>query len=51
VTALERIQELDRQRQVILQQGMDEAVARASDALRDLKELLRERQKSAVRQA
>jgi len=36
---------------MILQQGMDEAVARANNALRDLKELLRERQKGAARQA
>jgi hypothetical protein len=46
-SALERIRELERQKAAILLDGEGAAVAKASDALKELKELVRERIKMA----
>jgi hypothetical protein len=50
LSALEMARELDRQKLAILQHAGDEALTKASEALRELKELVREQLKMSASQ-
>ena len=50
LSALEMARELDRQKLAILQQAGDEALTKASEALKELKELVGEQLKMSVSQ-
>jgi hypothetical protein len=50
LSALEMAQELDRQKLAILQQAGDEALTRASEALKELKELVGEQLRMSASQ-
>ena len=50
MSALDLTRELDRQKQAILQQAGDEALTKASEALKELKELVREQLKMSASQ-
>jgi hypothetical protein len=46
VTALERAQDLERQRVAVLQQGTEEVVAKIAEAIKELRALVEEQLKS-----
>ena len=50
LSALELARELDRQKLTILQQAGDEALTKASEALQELKQLVREQLKMSASQ-
>ena len=47
MTALERVRELDQQKAAILQKATEEMLAKASEAIKELKALVQERLKGA----
>ena len=48
-SALEKAQELEKQRQAVLQQGTDDALAKAAAALKELRALVEEQLKALPR--
>ena len=48
MTALERVRELDQQKAAILQKATEEILAKASEAIKELKALVQERLKECI---